>query len=74
MMTPSTGAPSRAPITLHTIHLACDRHGLARSTFGRLAMGDPRFIDDLSRGRTMRATTQARLSAFLEYLEAHHGA
>jgi hypothetical protein len=34
--------------------------------FGRIAMGDPRFVFDLRRGRDPRPRTIARVIAFLE--------
>ena len=34
--------------------------------FGRLAMGDPRFVFDLRRGREPRRRTVERVRAFLE--------
>ncbi|MCL6740494.1 hypothetical protein LZ518_05035 [Sphingomonas sp. RB56-2] len=34
--------------------------------FGREAMGDPRFVFDLRRGREPRPRTVARILAFLE--------
>ena len=35
------------------------------STFGRVAVGDPRFVKDLREGRQLRSTTEARVKAFL---------
>ncbi|QDK31665.1 hypothetical protein DM450_02445 [Sphingomonas sp. IC081] len=35
------------------------------STFGRLAVGDPRFVKDLREGRRPRLTTQARVKALI---------
>jgi hypothetical protein len=35
------------------------------STFGRVAVGDPRFVKDLREGRQPRSTTEARVKAFL---------
>ncbi len=37
--------------------------------FGREAMGDPRFVFDLRRGREPRPVTVARVLAFLESAE-----
>ncbi len=34
--------------------------------FGRMAMGDPRFVFDLRRGREPRPNTVARVLAFLK--------
>ena len=41
----------------------CD---VAPTRFGRDAVGDPRFVFDLRKGRDPRATTVARVRAFLE--------
>lgn len=35
------------------------------STFGRMALGDPRFVDDLRSGRRPRPKTQERVCAYL---------
>jgi len=35
--------------------------------FGREAMGDPRFVFDLRRGREPRASTIERVRSFLEF-------
>ena len=39
---------------------------LPAARFGREAMGDPRFVFDLRKGREPRARTVARVRAFLE--------
>lgn len=41
------------------------RSGVSPSTFGRLAVGDPRFVNDLRVGRKPRCKTQQRVSEFL---------
>jgi hypothetical protein len=69
METPNTGAPSRAPDShniLIAIRKACRTHGIGDARFGRLAMGDPRLVLDLERGRKLRAGTEARLRQFIE--------
>jgi 2,4-dienoyl-CoA reductase-like NADH-dependent reductase (Old Yellow Enzyme family) len=35
------------------------------STFGRMALGDPRFVDDLRAGRKLRRKTQERVRCYL---------
>ena len=35
------------------------------STFGRMALGDPRFVDDLRSGRHPRRKTQEKVRAYL---------
>ena len=42
------------------------RHSLSATRFGREAMGDPQFVQDLRRGREPRPETVARIAAFLE--------
>ena len=39
---------------------------IAPARFGRQAMGDPRFVFDLRRGREPRPRTVARIRRFLE--------
>lgn len=38
---------------------------LPPSTFGRMALGDPRFVDDLRAGRKLRLKTQERVRRYL---------
>ena len=42
------------------------RSDIAPTRFGREAVGDPRFVFDLRRGRDPRPRTIARVRAFLE--------
>lgn len=42
------------------------RSEVAPTRFGRDAVGDPRFVFDLRKGREPRARTVARVRAFLE--------
>lgn len=42
------------------------KHNVARSTFGDLVMGDPRFVGDLDRGRELRRDTERRVWEALE--------
>lgn len=44
-------------------YLACTR--MPPSTFGRLVVGDPRFVEDLRSGRRPRRKTQERVWAYL---------
>ena len=39
------------------------------STFGRLAIGDPRLVTDLKAGRRLRKRTQVRLGDYLKQAE-----
>lgn len=41
------------------------RHGMPASRFGRLAVGDPRFVEDLRGGRSPRRKTLERVEAYL---------
>jgi hypothetical protein len=43
--------------------------GLPPTKFGRLAINDPRLIDDLRNGRQPRADTVARIEAFIAHGE-----
>jgi len=51
---------------LRAIELYLERTGITPSRLGREAMGDPRIIHDLRRGRQLRETTAARLRAYLD--------
>ena len=52
---------------------AIERHlaatGLSETRFGREAVGDPRLVADLRRGRQPRRETLARIEAALKDLE-----
>lgn len=43
----------------------CGEHGMAESRFGRQAVGDPRLVGDVPKGRDLRPATVARVEAFL---------
>lgn len=42
---------------------------LPPSTFGRMAVGDPRFVQDLRSGRRLRRKTQERVRGYLVQAE-----
>ncbi len=42
------------------------RTGMATTRFGRLVVNDPRFVEDLRRGREPRVTTARRVHAWLD--------
>ena len=42
------------------------RSDIAPTRFGREAVGDPRFVFDLRKGREPRAETERRVRSFLE--------
>jgi hypothetical protein len=45
--------------------------GLAWTRFGRMAVGDPRFVADLRNGRAPREETESRVEHFMNtYREA----
>jgi hypothetical protein len=46
------------------------KSGMAATTFGRQAAGDPRLVFDLRNGREPRSALTTRLSAFLDRREA----
>ena len=59
----------------YTVHLLREVEKFLRishippTRFGREAMGDPRFVFDLRRGREPRRETVARVLAFLESVQ-----
>ena len=53
-------------ILLRRIETYLARHDLSPSRFGRAALGDPRFVADLRKGRTPRPATIARVCSFLD--------
>ena len=50
------------------------RRGMAPSTFGREAAGDPALVRDLRRGRVPGPALSARLQAWLDAHESRSGA
>jgi hypothetical protein len=51
---------------LRTIERHLRQTGIAPTRFGRDAVGDPRFVDDLRRGREPRRVTEQRVRAYLD--------
>lgn len=49
------------------------RTGTAPTRFGREVVGDPRFVNDLRRGREPRAGTVRRVRAYLEGFQQVQG-
>ena len=45
-------------------------HQMPATKFGRLAAKDPRFVLDLRMGREPRASTEARINAFMDAFES----
>lgn len=50
---------------LEQIETYLDRTRMPPSKFGRLAVGDPRFVEDLRGGRRPRDQTRRRVLAYL---------
>ena len=50
---------------LEQIEAYLARHRMPPSKFGRLAVGDPRFVEDLRAGRQPRTATRERISRYL---------
>ena len=47
--------------------------GMPWTKFGRLAVRDPRFVEDLRNGRTPRGDTECRVTTFMQtYQEGPH--
>jgi 16S rRNA U516 pseudouridylate synthase RsuA-like enzyme len=51
---------------LHRIRRFCESQGIPESTFGRMAVRDPRLVGDISKGRELRPRTVARIRRFME--------
>ena len=51
---------------LREVEKFLNRSDIAPSSFGRKALGDPRFVFDLRNGRDPRPRTVARVLAYLE--------
>lgn len=64
---PPLGAPTASPITalLNDINVFCRTHGVAESTFGRLAVNDGKFVSRLRDGGRLRAETLDRVREFM---------
>lgn len=52
-------------LSLITRHL--DRTHTPETKFGRLAVGDPRFVNDLRNGREPRPRTVAKVCAYIAH-------
>ena len=50
---------------LEQVESYLERTRIPASTFGRMAVGDPRFVRDLRSGRQPRRKTQERVRAYL---------
>ena len=54
---------------LRAIEIHLRDFGVAPTSFGRAALGDPRLVRDLRAGRSPRPKTEARLRAYLRERE-----
>ena len=61
------------PLLLRRIERYLKRSCTSTTTFGRLALRDPRLVVQLRRGRILRARTRARVEAFLDRAERKLG-
>lgn len=53
---------------LFSIELGLRRAGMTPSRFGRLAVGDPRLVFDIRRGRQIRNDMEMRVRGYLAEL------
>jgi hypothetical protein len=54
---------------LRAIEQYLRRTGTPPTRFGREAVGDPRFVGDLRRGREPRAETERKVRSYLEIVQ-----
>lgn len=59
---------------LQSVEKYLRRTGTPPTRFGREAVGDPRFVNDLRNGREPRDATERRVRAYLQTREAGVGA
>jgi hypothetical protein len=52
------------------IEAFCERHGMAESRFGELAMGDKPFVKQVREGRSVQMRTAEKVRAFMASYEA----
>ncbi len=57
---------------LEQIETYLERTRTPPSKFGRMAVGDPRFVDDLRAGRRPRRKTEERVKAYLHAQQRTH--
>jgi hypothetical protein len=55
---------------LQQIETYLDRAKISPSKFGRLALGDPRFVEDMRSGRRLRHETRERVRCYLTQAES----
>jgi hypothetical protein len=54
---------------LSDIEAFCERHGMAETRFGELAMGDKPFVKQLREGRNVQMRTADKVRAFMAEYE-----
>jgi hypothetical protein len=57
-------------VLLHRVERHLRRFDVPPARFGTEALGDPRFVFDLRRGREPRARTVARVETYIAEIEA----
>jgi hypothetical protein len=55
---------------LTDIETFCERHGMAETRFGELAMGDKPFVKQLREGRNVQMRTAEKVRRFMAAYEA----
>ena len=55
---------------LKVIRRFCKTHGIAESTFGRLAVNDGKFVGRIEAGSRIETETARRVDAFIAQVEA----
>jgi len=54
---------------LTDIHTFCDKHGIAPTRFGELALNDKPFVAQLENGRRLWPETEAKVRQFMATYE-----
>lgn len=55
---------------LTDIEAFCERHGMAETRFGEMAMGDKPFVKQLREGRNVQMRTAEKVRRFMAAYEA----
>ena len=55
---------------LSDIEAFCERHGMAETRFGELAMGDKPFVKQLREGRNVQMRTAEKVRSWMAAYEA----
>ena len=54
---------------LAEIEAFCEQHSVSKSKFGDLALGDPRLVFDIKKGRELRRSTEQSVRHFMAQRE-----